>query len=166
FRAQFRIEAVGTDYQTVAIPLSSFRKVNAGDAGNGVLDTDAILQVVPVFGGIQGPEFSFAMDNLGFASSEFITADELPPSLAEAPLAFPNPTAGAASVTFALAEAGDVRADVFDVLGRRVATLADGPMAAGPVRLGVSTETFAPGTYVVRIATESGIASTRLTVVR
>ncbi|MEO0560164.1 MAG: hypothetical protein AAF170_18505 [Bacteroidota bacterium] len=66
FRAEYRIETTGADYQFVEIPLSSFRKVNAPEAGNGVLDTDAILQVVPVFGGMQGPEFSYAIDELAF----------------------------------------------------------------------------------------------------
>jgi len=43
----------------------------------------------------------------------------------------PNPTAGEASIAFALPRAGDVRLRVFDVRGRCVRTLVDGQAAAG-----------------------------------
>jgi hypothetical protein len=43
----------------------------------------------------------------------------------------PNPTAGEASITFALPRRGEVRLRVFDVRGRLVRTLVDGDTAAG-----------------------------------
>ncbi len=90
----------------------------------------------------------------------------VPQSFASAPTAYPNPASGAATVAFELAGASDVTVDVVDILGRRVATLANGPQAAGNVRLDVQTGAFAPGLYIVRVQTESGVASTRLTVTR
>ncbi len=42
---------------------------------------------------------------------------------------FPNPTTGRATVRYTLAAAGDVRLEAYDVLGRRVAVLAEGPQA-------------------------------------
>ena len=77
----------------------------------------------------------------------------------------PNPSAGAASVPFALDQAGTVRLDVVDVLGRTVARLADGPHAAG-VHAARLDAPLAPGTYVVRLTSEGGAATTRLSVVR
>ena len=167
FRAEYRIEMTGTDYQFVEIPLSSFRKTNAPENGNGVLDTEDILQIVPVFGGLRGDEFSFAIDNIGFATAEMMgTSSELPPSLAEAPSVYPNPTAGSARVAFELAQAADVSVEVFDVLGRRVAVVFNGTLTSGPARLDVPTADLGAGTYFVRVRTGEGVATTSLTVVR
>ena len=79
---------------------------------------------------------------------------------------FPNPTAGRATIRFALGAAADVRLDVFDVLGRRVSTLADGPMSAGDHEVRLDVGGLASGTYVYRLSTPVGIQSRRLTVVR
>lgn len=43
----------------------------------------------------------------------------------------PNPTSGAATIRFALAEPGEARLEVLDATGRRVAVLARGPHGAG-----------------------------------
>ncbi len=70
---------------------------------------------------------------------------------ADALSAFPNPLRFDATVALALAESqAGVEVAVFDVLGRRAATLHDGPLAAGqhPFRLDASA--FTPGLYVVR----------------
>lgn len=79
---------------------------------------------------------------------------------------FPNPTAGTATIRFALGEAAEVRLDVFDVLGRRVSTLADGLMVAGDHEVRLDARALASGTYVYRLSTPVGIQSRRLTIVR
>ncbi|PAP76002.1 T9SS type A sorting domain-containing protein [Rubrivirga marina] len=79
---------------------------------------------------------------------------------------FPNPTAGTATIRFALAESADVRLDVFDVLGRRVSTLADGLMSAGDHEVRLDARGLASGTYVYRLSTPVGIQARRLTIVR
>ena len=76
----------------------------------------------------------------------------------------PNPTSGAASVRFTLAESQAVRVTVYDLLGREVATLFDGTATAGANAVGVPALTA--GVYVVRVATPSTSATTRFTVVR
>lgn len=43
----------------------------------------------------------------------------------------PNPSTGQARLGFALAQAGNVRLEIFDLLGRRVRTLIDGPREEG-----------------------------------
>lgn len=45
---------------------------------------------------------------------------------------WPNPARGSATLRFALASAGEVRMTIYDVGGRAVRTLVDGPQAAGP----------------------------------
>ena len=112
-------------------------------------------------------EFAFAIDALGFGTQAGGVAGEAAPeAFAAAPSVYPNPASGAATVAFDLAAPAEVTVDVVDVLGRRVATLASGPQAAGAVRLAVPTASLAPGLYLVRVQTEAGVASTRLTVTR
>jgi hypothetical protein len=56
---------------------------------------------------------------------------------------------------------------VFDALGRRVATVFDGAVAAGEAReLVVETASLAPGLYAIRVAGETFSETRRLTVVR
>jgi hypothetical protein len=44
---------------------------------------------------------------------------------------FPNPCDGRAGISFVMPWAGEVRVSVFDIRGRSIATLAEGPRAAG-----------------------------------
>ncbi len=69
----------------------------------------------------------------------------------------PNPARGTTVIAFDLPVAHSVRLEVFDLLGRQVATLADGPFAAGShtVEWDLLDPTGArvrPGVYVYRIA--------------
>ena len=77
----------------------------------------------------------------------------------------PNPAAGPVRLDYVLAEPADVRLDVFDALGRRVAVLAEGEHAAGV--WGVTwTPNVAAGVYLVRFRAGPFEAVRPLTVVR
>ena len=76
----------------------------------------------------------------------------------------PNPSAGRAQASFTLAEAVEGRVAVYDVLGREVAVLTQGTLAARAHTLTV--EGLAPGAYVVRLEAEGQAQTVRLTVVR
>lgn len=91
-------------------------------------------------------------------------ASEGTPSAALALGVAPNPSAGAAAVTLSLPAAETATVEVMDALGRRVATLAQGELAAGTTRLAVPT--LAPGVYVVRATTATQTVTTTLTVIR
>jgi hypothetical protein len=85
--------------------------------------------------------------------------------------AWPNPTPGAATVGFALPEASDVRLAVYDAVGRRVATLADGRYEAGRHELRWDGRSgaglrLASGLYLVRLEAGAQTRTSRLTVVR
>ncbi len=62
----------------------------------------------------------------------------------------PNPTAGGAALDLDLASAATVSVGVYDALGRRVATLAEGAQPAGRLSLRVADGALAAGVYVVR----------------
>ena len=78
----------------------------------------------------------------------------------------PNPVVGSARVSFETPAAGSVSLQVFDATGRLVRTLVDGERAAGPHTVAVDAEGLASGTYLYRLATDAGVATTVLTVIR
>ena len=78
----------------------------------------------------------------------------------------PNPAAGDVRVPFRLAAAGDVRLSVVDVLGREVAVLVDGPLAAGPHSATWAAGRAPAGLYVVRLDALGVRAVRRVTVAR
>ncbi|MEO0742473.1 MAG: T9SS type A sorting domain-containing protein [Bacteroidota bacterium] len=80
--------------------------------------------------------------------------------------AYPNPSAGRTTIEVALPQAAEVRAEVVDLLGRRVVTLHDGPLAAGTHALRLDAARLPAGVYVVRAATPTASLTRRLTVVR
>ncbi len=81
--------------------------------------------------------------------------------------AYPNPVARSATIDVTAREAQRVTVAVYDVLGRRVATLFDGEVAASTTeRLALPAHGLASGLYVVRATGERFSATQRLTVVR
>ncbi len=81
------------------------------------------------------------------------------PGAPASPLALtvtPNPARGEAVATLVLAEAGAVRVEAYDVLGRRVAVLHDGSLAAGRHEVSWALAGVAPGVYVVRVSVGAG----------
>ncbi|HEX8385576.1 MAG TPA: T9SS type A sorting domain-containing protein, partial [Rubricoccaceae bacterium] len=78
----------------------------------------------------------------------------------------PNPAAGRTSLRFALPDARPVRIAVYDLLGRTVATVAEGVRAAGWHEVHVETSPLAAGVYVVRLEAGDTVRSVRLSVVR
>ncbi len=78
----------------------------------------------------------------------------------------PNPATETTTVTFDLAAAAPVRLAVYDVLGREVALVAEGSLAAGAHTATVATAGWASGVYVVRLEAGGSVETRRLTVVR
>ncbi|MEM1044428.1 MAG: T9SS type A sorting domain-containing protein [Bacteroidota bacterium] len=84
------------------------------------------------------------------------TADEEPTAQTHLGLARPNPAAGRAVLPLVLSQDAEVRVSVSDVLGRTVATLADGPLGSGRHTLALDGETLPPGVYIVRAQIQTG----------
>jgi hypothetical protein len=79
---------------------------------------------------------------------------------------YPNPSRGRASLTLELAAAQAVRIEVYDALGRRVAVLHDGEVAAGSHALVLDGSVLPAGVYVVRVTGETFAASRRAVLAR
>ena len=65
--------------------------------------------------------------------------------------AYPNPFNPSTQIRFDVAEAGQVTLRVFDLLGRHVATLQDGMLAAGQHKVTFEASNLPSGTYVYRM---------------
>ncbi len=79
---------------------------------------------------------------------------------------YPNPAVTEAGVALTLAASSEVRVAVYDVLGRRVAVLHEGPLGAGEHVLRFDAQNLPAGLYLVRAEGEGFAAARRVTVVR
>ncbi len=135
-----------------------------------ILVTD---ELIPIYEADSAARFEALLSELGnyvfstsdhlpvFARFDFsiISATEevaVPEALLVAP-AYPNPFQDHTTLTYSLPQATPVRAEVFDVLGRRVAVLADGLQAAGTHRLLLASHSLPPGLLLVRLTTPTAI---------
>lgn len=78
----------------------------------------------------------------------------------------PNPFSARTTLSFTLTTAADVLMVIYDVLGRRVEVLADGPFAAGPHEATFDAADLPSGLYVVRLSVGSSMLTRRITLVR
>ena len=79
---------------------------------------------------------------------------------------FPNPTAGQATVAYALPQTSDVTLAAYDVLGRRVALLQSGQVEAGTHEASFDASALPAGLYVVQLRAGDQVLTERLTVAR
>ena len=85
----------------------------------------------------------------------------------EVQAARPNPSAGATSVRFRVAQEEAVTVTLYDALGRAVRVLFDGDLRAGRYEsVRIEGADLPAGTYVVRVESASGAASTRVAFVK
>lgn len=75
---------------------------------------------------------------------------------------FPNPFRSATTLTYSLPAATDVRLEVFDALGRRVAMVEEGSRSAGTHEAVFEAEALPPGLYIARLSADGQRATRRL----
>ena len=113
---------------------------------------------------------AFRLRQLDFDGTTAVTTPVELTAALDAPYAldaYPNPVTTRATVEVAVRTAQDVRVALYDVLGRRVATLHDGPLTPHTShRLALPAAGLASGVYVVRVTGERFQATRRVTVVR
>jgi hypothetical protein len=78
----------------------------------------------------------------------------------------PNPAHGAARFSLTLTRPQHVRVEVFDAVGRRVATLHEGALAAGETPFALDAAALPSGIYVVRASGDDFVETVRATVVQ
>jgi lysophospholipase L1-like esterase len=80
--------------------------------------------------------------------------------------AAPNPFTRTTTLTAVMPEAGAARLSVHDALGREVATLLEGEVAAGEHAVAFDAEGLPSGTYVARLAAWGRVLTRRVTLLR
>lgn len=80
--------------------------------------------------------------------------------------AAPNPFAGRTTLSLALPAAHDIEAVAYDVLGRRVAVLHEGPLGAGTHALSFEAAQLPAGVYLVRVTGDDLALTRRVTLAR
>ena len=91
-----------------------------------------------------------------FATGTTVETSDIPSALMVEP-AYPNPFHATTTLTYTLSRPSPVEVAVFDLLGRRVATLAEGIRPAGQHRAVWEAATLPPGLYLLRLTTAEAI---------
>ncbi|MEM0962622.1 MAG: T9SS type A sorting domain-containing protein [Bacteroidota bacterium] len=112
-------------------------------AGDGTILPEAgdTFRLVPIRALGSGDVFAF--------EGRFNTSDEDVPEGSLALRAFPNPSTGPVTIDYRLGAPAQVEVEVFDMLGRRIAMLADGPAERGSHR--ATWNAGASGVFIVRV---------------
>ncbi|MEM8600963.1 MAG: T9SS type A sorting domain-containing protein [Bacteroidota bacterium] len=77
--------------------------------------------------------------------------------------AYPNPFSGAAQIHYHLHRAGEVRVEVYSVLGQRVSVLHDGWLDSGWHQRTLGGRHLPSGLYLVQVTTETDVTTYRIT---
>jgi hypothetical protein len=79
---------------------------------------------------------------------------------------YPNPVNSSTIIRYSLPQASDVRLDVYDLLGRRVATLAEGRQDGGEHAVVWDAEEMGSGVYFYRLAIGDNAATRVCTLIK
>ncbi|MEM1041722.1 MAG: binary toxin-like calcium binding domain-containing protein [Bacteroidota bacterium] len=152
----FRTEDGGETWTGESANGVSFRAVAAFDANRSLVVGTSGRAALTTSGG-------------GFPAPVPVANEDSEPSTAPVTFsldsAYPNPFRDQATLAYSLGQAGDVSLTVFDVLGRRVATLVDAPQAAGAHTVRFDGRGLAAGVYVVRLLVGDRAETRRMTLV-
>ena len=79
---------------------------------------------------------------------------------------YPNPFNPITSISFRIPESGQASLHIYDMLGRRVATLVDEHLAAGEHRFELDGRELASGMYIYRLQSGGFVQSKKMTLVK
>ncbi|MCK5741336.1 MAG: T9SS type A sorting domain-containing protein, partial [Chlorobi bacterium] len=79
---------------------------------------------------------------------------------------YPNPASGNAEFTFDLENGGNVSIDMFDAMGRKVASLHEGYIAAGHNGININTADYVTGSYIITLTVDGRKAARSLNIVK
>lgn len=108
------------------------------------------IATVNNIGTTPGPIWTFTTDVLAADDREIF----LPTELTLGPV-FPNPFNAEATIPFALPSASNVRVELFDILGRDVATIENNFYPAGTHTIRWNSSTVGTGVYLLKLTTAS-----------
>ena len=110
-----------------------------------------------------GSDEMIGIDDINITGSVVTAGGETPDGALT--MAVANPLRGAVTVRFSTETTGTARLALYDVLGRRVATIADG-VSAGDQTATLDTAGMAPGVYLLRLDAGGRALTQTVTVIR
>lgn len=163
---------IGDDQGLLGTNASFFLAHGLPMHADGIVDFDALPSGETVMGwfvgGIEAEQPSFGQTSASSRVLEVrLTKAVNPATEGPGALSFalgeprPNPSRGETRLSLMLDAPQALRADVFDLTGRLVATLHDGMLAAGPHTLTWAAQGAAPGLYLVRVTGADGRGASR-----
>lgn len=114
----------------------------------------------------------FSLDNLQLFADPAIwttSADEVASTLPdgfELGQNYPNPFNPTTQINFEVPDYADVRLEVFNLLGQRVATLVDGPQNAGSHSIQFDAQNLSSGVYIYRLQVGNHSAVRKMTLIK
>lgn len=173
-KGELNFDTSDADGDPIDIRRWNWNRNNDNDADNGIGGPAVLRNDGGAFGIPEGwnPLADIGITegfDLNFVLSGLIsTASEAGPAGASVSIgnAVPNPSTTSARVPFSLQQATDVQMSVYDVLGRQVATIADGARSAGNHEATLNVSDLAPGTYVVRLMAGPTVVTRTISVAR
>ena len=143
---------LGFDPNSYTITLTSPTYIGFGEIRLIVEDSDGgILEVVLII-------------EVEMATSNDLHADV--PTSFELQQNYPNPFNPSSNIRFGLPELGDVRLDVYNMLGQRVATLVNQKMQAGWHTVTFDASALSSGTYIYRITSGDFVQTKKMMLIK
>jgi len=79
---------------------------------------------------------------------------------------YPNPSNGETTITFEIPDNSQTKAELFDMMGQRIATLLDLKMIAGEYSFNLNTASLSPGSYVCQLRSCGEVARITIIVIK
>ncbi len=155
--------APGTGYVFTDMELDAAGELFVADRK---LGADGLRVYVAATGQLLSPAINLGLPPFDVVMPAGATVAEAPPASELRLAAWPNPFNPAVTLAVELPAAGPLSLRVFDALGRRVATLAEGVQPAGRREFVWRPEDLPGGVYFARVETAAGVASTRLALLK
>ena len=116
-----------------------------------------------------GARDQLAVRNITIEAMDVLSADEETPDHPESfklRQNYPNPFNPTTTISYDLPESSHVRLDVFDMLGRHVATLRDGPEQPGRHQVHYDASDLSSGMYLYRLEAGGYVETRKMTVIK
>ncbi len=158
----------GSSRAVLDVATTGVHMVNVGMSDDGIVVDKVVLTASPTytpanFGPAESPRAGG--DTIVAEAPINASVETVPTAYGLAP-SYPNPFTGATTIPFATPADGAVNLAVYDLLGRRVATLVDEVVAAGSHQVNWTATELPSGVYFVRLTAGSFVATQRVTLMR